>query len=115
MGRFGWEVNSELLLTLCCSDPAEVQRWLPEGQLHRDLLVLLRVYLGWRYTVKLALRLPVHCLPAPVLGRKPLRVNMTAVVAGGNTDNYLTIALGRYQGLAIRFARGASLHVDRML
>ncbi|MGD2947726.1 type VI secretion system baseplate subunit TssG, partial [Escherichia coli] len=49
LGRTGTDVNSQLLLKLYTEDAAEARGWLPGGQLHSDLLVLLRVYLGWRY------------------------------------------------------------------
>ena len=73
----------------------------------QDLLVLLRVYLGWRCTAKLQLSLPVRSLPAPVLGQAPIRLGMTGVLGLGcdawqvAEHDTLTINLGRYQGLSI--------------
>lgn len=99
LGRVGWDVNSELLLTLQSGDADELRQWLPEGQLYRDLLVLLRVYLGWRCTVKLVLQTSIAQLPRPMLGGEPLLLNMTAVMGGGAADSPITINLGRYQGL----------------
>ncbi len=46
LGRTGTDVNSQLLLKLYTEDAAEARGWLPGGQLHSDLLVLLRVYLA---------------------------------------------------------------------
>ncbi len=53
LGPVGRDANSQLLLCLHTEDPLESRDWLPGGALHNDLLVLLRVYLGWRCTAKL--------------------------------------------------------------
>lgn len=111
LGAAGWDKNSELLLTLQTSNREELCQWLPDGQLYRDLLVLLRVYLGWRSTAKLALRTSLGCLPKSVLGAEPLRLNMTAVTAGGAADRDITITLGRYQGLPLNHGRATIPHV----
>ncbi|WP_151030256.1 type VI secretion system baseplate subunit TssG, partial [Citrobacter cronae] len=58
LGAVGHDANSQLLLALFTEDPAEARGWLPGGQLHSDLFVLLQVYLGWRCTAKLQLTLP---------------------------------------------------------
>ncbi|MNF98577.1 hypothetical protein D3C84_814410 [compost metagenome] len=68
--------------------------------------MLLRVYLGWRCTAKLQLSLPLRSLPAPVLGRAPVRLGMTAVLGPGSdawqvgAHDTITLNLGRYQGLS---------------
>ncbi|WP_255557094.1 type VI secretion system baseplate subunit TssG [Sodalis sp. dw_96] len=106
LGGVGADVNSQLLLTLTTEDPKEAQGWLPGGPLHTDLLVLIRVYLGWRCSVRLQLTLPIICLPAPVLGEKQVQLGLTGVL-GLRADAPLTpampaaitIGLGRYQGL----------------
>lgn len=105
LGSVGHDANSQLKLTLFTDNPAEAKGWLPGAQLHNDLLVLLRVYLGWRCTAKLQLSLPARSLPKPELGRAPILLGMTAAVGlWGETsqakekDN-ITINLGRYQGL----------------
>jgi type VI secretion system protein ImpH len=66
------EVSSQLLIALYTDDIAEAQGWLPEGQIYQDFLVLLRVYLGWRYKARIQLTVPARLLPAPVLGETPL-------------------------------------------
>lgn len=103
LGRVGHDANSHLRLTLLTTDPQEASGWLPGGQLHCDLLVLLRVYLGWRCTAKLQLSLPVRSLPVPVLGEASIRLGMTGVLGLGEATQHdtLTINLGRYQGLSI--------------
>lgn len=106
LGSVGYDANSQLHLALFTEDTEEARGWLPDGQLHNDLLVLLRVYLGWRCTAKLQLSLPVRSLPEPVLGRTPVRLGMTAVLGLGSDawqvaeHDTITINLGRYQGLS---------------
>ena len=110
LGSVGWDANSQLHLALLTQDPQEVSGWLPGGQLHSDLLVLLRVYLGWRCTAKLQLSLPVRHLPAPVLGVTPSKLGMTAVLGVAEQD-IITINLGRYQGLQINPQHRETHHV----
>jgi type VI secretion system protein ImpH len=81
LGRVGWDVNSELLLTLFTADHDEARNWLPGGTLRRDLLVLFQVYLGWRCTVRLRLSLPIACLPPSVLSGAGVLLGMTASLA----------------------------------
>jgi type VI secretion system protein ImpH len=47
-------------VTLETEDPDEAEGWLPGGVLHTDLLVLLRVYLGYRSDARLRLTVPVR-------------------------------------------------------
>jgi type VI secretion system protein ImpH len=105
LGAVGYDANSQLHLSLFAEDRDEARGWLPGGQLYNDLLVLLRVYLGWRCTVKLQLSLPLHSLPQPLLGRAQVLLGMTAVLGLGSDarqaceSTTITINLGRYQGL----------------
>ena len=117
LGSVGFDANSQLRLTLHTEDTEEAEGWLPGGQLHSDLLVLLQVYLGWRCTAKLQLSLPVHSLPVPVLGHTPIRLGMTGVLGLGSDawqvaeHDTLTINLGRYQGLSINPHNRETQHV----
>ncbi|VVP58996.1 hypothetical protein PS870_05948 [Pseudomonas fluorescens] len=105
LGRVGQDANSQLHLALFTEDLNEARGWLPGSQLHNDLLVLLRVYLGWRCTAKLQLSLPINSLPKPVLGGATVLLGMTGVLGlGGEAwqvaeHETITINLGRYQGL----------------
>lgn len=74
------EVSSQLLIALHTGDEAEAQGWLPGGQCYDDFLVLLRVYLGWRYKARIELTVPTQLLPAPVLGETPFILGMTGVL-----------------------------------
>ena len=106
LGCVGYDANSQLHLALFTEDLNEARGWLPGAQLHNDLLVLLRVYLGWRCTAKLQLSLPVNSLPKPVLGGAPVLLGMTCVLGLGSEawrvaeHDKITINLGRYQGLS---------------
>ncbi|EJM63679.1 hypothetical protein PMI29_03324 [Pseudomonas sp. GM49] len=106
LGGTGYDANSQLHLALFTRDQDEARGWLPDGQLYNDLLVLLRVYLGWRCTAKLQLSLPVRSLPQPVLGQAPILLGMTGMLGSGcdtwqgSEHDTITINLGRYQGLS---------------
>jgi type VI secretion system protein ImpH len=91
---------------------------LPGGTLHSDLLVLLRVYLGWRCNATLQLTVAVSRLPTPVLGNPHLRLGMTGVLGlGADTwsakeQDTLTVNLGRYQGLSANPRNRKTQHVS---
>jgi type VI secretion system protein ImpH len=130
LGSVGRDVNSELMLTLLTSDHHEAREWLPGGGLHRDLLVLLKVYLGWRYTARLQLSLPIDCLPVSALSASGVLLGMTAGLAlhgraGANSGRInrctqgastvpdsIIIHLGRYQGLNDNSRNAGTLHVE---
>lgn len=115
LGRRAVDVNSQLHLALFTEDPEEGERWLPGAPLHADLLVLLRVYLGWRSTARLQLSVPLSSLPSPVLGQRPLLLGRTAVLASSNpalpSNRLITINLGLYEGLEHDPLAGESQHV----
>ena len=98
LGGIGLDGNSQLLLTLCTPDPEEARGWLPGAPLHTDVLVLLRVYLGWRCTARLCLTLTPPLLPPPLLGGAGVLLGMTCVLGSVNPAP-VTINLGRYHGL----------------
>ncbi|EFD8867978.1 type VI secretion system baseplate subunit TssG [Escherichia coli] len=98
----GTDVNSQLLLKLYTEDAAEARGWLPGGQLHSDLLVLLRVYLGWRCQARLQLTLPVSLLPAARLGKQRVQISRTGILRASfvaPATGTVTVSLGCYQGL----------------
>jgi len=117
LGAVGLDANSQLRLLLHTDDPDEAREWLPGGRLQLDLLVLLEVYLGWRCTAKLQLSIPLHLLPAPVLGRTQVRLGMTAVLGLPTGEepvahpNTITVNLGRYQGLQLNPCNREVQHV----
>lgn len=117
LGRTGMDVNSQLLLQLYTEEADEAREWLPGGQLHTDLLVLLRVYLGWRCQVRLQLTLPKSLLPAAQLGKQRVQIGRTGILRGSGSApsaGTVTVKLGRYQGLMPTSSisdRGSITHV----
>lgn len=116
LGRVGHDANSQLLIGLFTLDPDEAHGWLPGGRLHADLLVLLRVYLGWRCTAKLQLSLPLSSLPSPCLGQPSVWLGQTAALgldpqAQTSRQRTITINLGRYDGLPVNSKTRESQHV----
>ncbi|WP_118988133.1 type VI secretion system baseplate subunit TssG [Photorhabdus sp. CRCIA-P01] len=103
LGKMGTDVNSQMVLALYTDDAEEAQGWLPQRELHTDLLVLLRVYLGWRCGVRLHLTLPKRLLPPAQLGKQRVRLGRTGVLGlkpgGQAVSGWVTINLGHYQGL----------------
>ncbi len=104
LGDEAMDASSQLLITLTTACPDEAQRWLPEGQLYQDLLVMLRVYLGWRYRARIRLCLETSLLAPPELGDAPFWLGMTGVlgadVAASELPQTFTTELGCYAGMA---------------
>jgi len=104
LGKTGKEACSRILLMLSTNNREEAEGWLPGGQLHTDLMVLLRVYLGYRSDVRLRLTVPVSLLPEPRLGQKRrIQLGRTGIL-GLKSDkpgkrSHLTVSLGCYEGL----------------
>ncbi|HDS8281017.1 type VI secretion system baseplate subunit TssG [Klebsiella variicola] len=105
LGKTAKEACCRVLVTLETADPDEAEGWLPGGALHTDLLVLLRVYLGYRSDARLRLTVPVRLLPEPRLstGRRIQlgRTGLLGLKAGklSNSRESLTVSLGCYEGL----------------
>lgn len=99
------EVSSQLRIALYTADIYEAPSWLPGGQSYDDFLILLRVYLGWRYKARIELTVPTPLLPAPVLGETPFILGMTGVlgmegdVVPPDLPTTFTTELGGYCGL----------------
>ncbi|TNV23006.1 type VI secretion system baseplate subunit TssG [Buttiauxella sp. B2] len=105
LGKTGKEACSRVLVTLITENPEEAEGWLPGGQIHTDLLVLMRVYLGYRSDARLRLTVPVRLLPEPRLGKgRRIQLGRTGLLGlkdGKLSDNRqtLTVSLGCYEGL----------------
>ena len=99
------EISSQLLIALHTENTTEAQGWLPEGRIYGDFMVLLRVYLGWRYKARIELTVPTSLLPAPVLGETPFILGMTGVLGMEGEDippdlpPTFTTELGAYRGM----------------
>jgi type VI secretion system protein ImpH len=105
LGKTAKEACSRVLVILATEDPEEAEGWLPGGHLHTDLLVLMRVYLGYRSDARLRLTVPVRLLPEPRLGKgRRIQLGRTGLLGlkdGKLSDNRetLTVSLGCYEGL----------------
>ncbi|XTZ36959.1 type VI secretion system baseplate subunit TssG [Salmonella enterica] len=105
LGKSGKEACSRVLVTLMTENPLEAEGWLPDGHLHTDFLVLMRVYLGYRSDARLSLIVPVRFLPEPRLGKgRRIQLGRTGLLglkegklSSGRKS--LTISLGCYEGL----------------
>ncbi len=109
MGHYATDVNSQVLMQLTTSDPAEVQGWLPGGDLLTDLMALLHVYPGSRFDVRLQLCVARSLLPDATMSSQPnagaVQLGRTAVMRPLNATNTIAhpktilISLGRYARL----------------
>ncbi len=68
LGDEAMDSSSQLLVALITDNPEEAQGWKPDGPLFRDFLILLRVYLGWRFRARVTLTAPTRLLAVPPLG-----------------------------------------------
>lgn len=99
------DTSSQLLIELFTDSESEAQGWKPDGQLYQDFLVMLRVYLGWRFKAKIRLTVSTALLPVMPLGEAPFWLGMSGVlgVEVGNIPDdvpqtFIT-ELGSYRGL----------------
>jgi len=105
LGDEAMDANSQLLIALTTDNEQESQSWKPEGLLYQDFLVMLRVYLGWRFKAKITLTTRTQLLAAPPLGEGPFWLGMNGVLGvegDGLPDGIpqtFTIELGVYVGL----------------
>lgn len=99
------DASSQLLIALSTDNEQEAQGWKPDGLLYQDFLVMLRVYLGWRFKAKLTLTTLTRLLAAPLLGEGPFWLGMNGVLGadvGEPADDIpqtFTTELGYYTGL----------------
>ena len=105
LGDEAMDANSQLLIALSTDNEQEAQGWKPDGLLYQDFLVMLRVYLGWRFKAKITLTTRTRLLAVPPLGEGPFWLGMNGVL-GVEDDECLddipqtfTTELGYYTGL----------------
>lgn len=100
------DTSSQLLIELITDSKSETQGWMPDGQLYQDFLVMLRVYLGWRFKAKIRLTVSTALLRVAPLGEAPFRLGMSGVLGvegdeiPSDVPQTFTIESGRYQGLS---------------
>ncbi len=105
LGDEAMDANSQLLIALSTDNEQESQGWKPDGLLYQDFLVMLRVYLGWRFKAKITLTIRTRLLAVPPLGEGPFWLGMNGVL-GADKDEIaddipptFTTELGYYTGL----------------
>lgn len=105
LGDEAMDASSQLLIALTTDNEREAGGWKPDGQLYQDFLVMLRVYLGWRFKARITLTVGTHLLSAPPLGEGPFWLGMNGVL-GADVDGLapdlpqtFTTELGYYSGL----------------
>lgn len=105
LGEEAMDANSQLLISLSTDNDYESQGWKPDGLLYQDFLVMLRVYLGWRFKAKITLTTATRLLAAPPLGEGLFWLGMNGVL-GIESDELpddipqtFTTELGDYTGL----------------
>ncbi len=106
LGDEAMDANSQLLIALSTDNEQEAQGWKPDGLLYQDFLVMLRVYLGWRFKAKITLTISTRLLAVPPLGEGPLWLGMNGVLGAEGDEladdipQTFTTELGYYTGLA---------------
>lgn len=105
LGDEAMDASSQLLIALSTENEQEAQGWKPDGLLYQDFLVMLRVYLGWRFKAKLTLTTQTRLLAAPPLGEGPFWLGMNGVLGADvakpadDIPQTFTTELGYYTGL----------------
>lgn len=105
LGDEAMEANSQLLIALFTDNAQESLGWKPDGRLYQDFLVMLRVYLGWRFKAKITLTTDTRLLAAPPLGEGPFWLGMNGVLGAeeerlpDDLPERFTTELGYYRGL----------------
>lgn len=105
LGDEAMDASSQLLIVLSTDDEQEAQGWKPDGLLYQDFLVMLRVYLGWRFKARITLTVSTRLLTVPPLGEGPFWLGMNGVlgidgeVLPDDIPQAFTTELGRYTGL----------------
>ena len=106
LGEEAMDAGSQLLVALRTDNEQEAQGWKPDGLLYQDFLVMLRVYLGWRFKARITLTTRTQLLAFPPLGEEPFWLGMNGVLGaeeGAFADDIpltFTTELGYYTGLA---------------
>ncbi|WP_426448639.1 type VI secretion system baseplate subunit TssG [Siccibacter colletis] len=105
LGDEAMDASSQLLIALITDNENEAQGWKPDGLIYQDFLVMLRVYLGWRFRAKIQLTVPTSLLGVPPLGEAPLWLGMNGVLGAEEGDppadipDTFTTVVGYYSGL----------------
>ncbi|MDQ7883784.1 type VI secretion system baseplate subunit TssG [Atlantibacter hermannii] len=105
LGEEAMDVSSQLLIALATDNEQEARSWKPDSLLFQDFLIMLRVYLGWRFKARITLTVSTRFLGMPPLGDEPLWLGINGVLgAEGEAipegiPATFTTELGTYNGL----------------
>lgn len=105
LGNEAMDASSQLLIALTTENAQESRGWKPDGLLYQDFLVMLRVYLGWRFKAKITLTTRTCLLAVPPLGEEAFWLGMNGVlgaeedVLADDMPPAFTTELGYYTGL----------------
>ncbi|SUJ10153.1 type VI secretion system baseplate subunit TssG [Serratia marcescens] len=105
LGDEAMDAGSQLRVALTTDNEQEVQGWKPDGLLYQDFLVMLRVYLGWRFKARITLTTSTRLLAAPPLGEGSFWLGMNGVLGAEEGESVedipqtFTTELGCYTGL----------------
>lgn len=105
LGDEAMDAASQLRIALTTDSELEAQGWKPDGLLYQDFLVMLRVYLGWRFKAKITLTTHTRLLVAPPLGEGPFWLGMNGVLGAEEGEpsedipQIFTTELGYYSGM----------------
>lgn len=98
------ECNQTIRIAITPQHKEQIADLLPDGQLHHDLLALLRAYLGYQVDAKMTLYIQRHFLPRSRLTSKNSRLGQTASFTkisanGGITQDEVAVNIGHYSGI----------------
>lgn len=102
LGKQFLECNQTVRVKIKPHDNTQIESLLPDGQLHQDVMTLLRAYLGYQVDAQLDLHLPARFLPRTQLIKKGARLGQTATLISRESADQkdIVVNLGRYRGLA---------------
>lgn len=102
LGRRFCDANQTIKIILIAKTAAVIEKILPDGQGYRDIMMLLRLYLGYRVEAQLYMRLDKQFLPKPRLSQRNVRLGQTARLSSrrGHPDTgFVMASIGQYRGL----------------
>ncbi|WP_392563391.1 type VI secretion system baseplate subunit TssG [Orbus wheelerorum] len=102
LGKQFLECNQTVLVKIKPRDNTLIDKLLPDGELHNDIMTLLRAYLGYQVDAQLDLHLAARFLPKTQLSSKGARLGQTAslICNADESTNDVIVNLGRYRGIA---------------
>lgn len=98
------ECNQTVHIIITPQYEEQIADLLPDGQLHQDLMALLRAYLGYQVDAKMTLSIKRHFLPRSQLISKNSRLGQTASFVktnsqGETVQDEVAVNLGYYSGI----------------